>query len=149
MFNVLANVHHQIATSEVLLPPNRFWYYLPDPLFEIQNVTVSFQMELEHLISHEVPWSAISLVQQSDPLALAGRPRTAAPRLDRTGDGPDDDRCPMLEGGPPPPPWFSNRWRHGHGGGCCDPREEGDVAWRPVPGRPRRGKIEVSWSAGV
>ena len=53
MFYMLANVHHQIATGEVLLPPNRFWYYLPDLPFRIQSTAVSFQLELEHLISHE------------------------------------------------------------------------------------------------
>jgi hypothetical protein len=29
MFYMLANVHHQITTSEVLPLPDRFWYYLP------------------------------------------------------------------------------------------------------------------------
>jgi hypothetical protein len=52
------NVHHQI-TSEVLSPPDRFWYYLLNLPFGIQNATTSFQLELEHLISHEVPWSTI------------------------------------------------------------------------------------------
>ena len=27
MFYILANFNHQIATSEVLLLPDRFWYY--------------------------------------------------------------------------------------------------------------------------
>jgi hypothetical protein len=27
MFYMLANVHHQITTSEVLPPLDRFWYY--------------------------------------------------------------------------------------------------------------------------
>jgi hypothetical protein len=35
MFYMLAIVRHQIATSEVIPPPDRFWYYLPDLLFEI------------------------------------------------------------------------------------------------------------------
>ena len=35
MFYMLANVHHQIATSEVLLPPDCFWYYLLDLPFGI------------------------------------------------------------------------------------------------------------------
>jgi hypothetical protein len=35
MFYMLANVYHQIATSEVLPPPDHFWYYLLDLLFEI------------------------------------------------------------------------------------------------------------------
>ena len=45
MFYMLANVHHQIATGEVLSPPYRLWYYLPDLPFGIQNVAVSFQLE--------------------------------------------------------------------------------------------------------
>jgi hypothetical protein len=59
MFHMLANVHHQINTSEVLLSPDCFWYYLSDLPFEIQNAVASFHLELEHLISHEVPRSAI------------------------------------------------------------------------------------------
>ena len=55
MFYMLANVHHQITTGDVLSPPNRFWYYLPNLPFEIQNVAVSFQLELEYLISREAP----------------------------------------------------------------------------------------------
>jgi hypothetical protein len=51
MFYMLANVHHQITTGEVLPLPDRFWYYLLDLLFGIQNMAVSFQLELEHLIS--------------------------------------------------------------------------------------------------
>jgi hypothetical protein len=43
----------------VLLLLDRFWYYLLDMPFGIQNVAASFQMKLEHLISHEAPWSAI------------------------------------------------------------------------------------------
>jgi hypothetical protein len=27
---MLANVHHQINNDEVLPPPKRFWYYVPD-----------------------------------------------------------------------------------------------------------------------
>jgi hypothetical protein len=42
MFYMLVNVHHQIDTDEVLPPPNRFWYYLPDLPFGIQNATMSF-----------------------------------------------------------------------------------------------------------
>jgi hypothetical protein len=56
---MLANVHHQIATGEVLPPPNRFWYYLRDLPFRIQNMAASFQMELEHLISRKAPRSTI------------------------------------------------------------------------------------------
>ena len=55
MFYMLANIHHQITTGEVLPPPDRFWYYLPNLPFGIQNVAASFQMELEHLISREAP----------------------------------------------------------------------------------------------
>jgi hypothetical protein len=71
MFYMLANVHHQITTGEVLPPPNRFWHYLPDLPFGIQNVVSSFQMELEHLISREVLQSAIlSSVAETDVLSL-------------------------------------------------------------------------------
>ena len=35
MFYMLANVHHQIATGEVLPPPKHFWYYLLDLPFGI------------------------------------------------------------------------------------------------------------------
>ena len=42
MFYMLANVHHQIATSEVLPLPDHFWYYLLDMPFGIQNVVASF-----------------------------------------------------------------------------------------------------------
>jgi hypothetical protein len=56
---MLANVHHQITTREVLPRPYRFWYYLPDPPFRIQIVAASFQLELEHLISREASRSAI------------------------------------------------------------------------------------------
>ena len=62
MFYVLANVHHQIAIGEMLPPPDRFW---------IQNAAASFQLELEHLISHKAPWSAI----------LYGAARTDVPSL--------------------------------------------------------------------
>jgi hypothetical protein len=60
MFYMLANVHHQIATGEVLSLPDRFWYYLPDLPFGIQNAAASFQLELEHLIvtrRHRAPSS--------------------------------------------------------------------------------------------
>jgi hypothetical protein len=43
----------------VLSRPDRFWYYLLDLPFGIQNAAASFQLELEHLISREVPRSAI------------------------------------------------------------------------------------------
>jgi hypothetical protein len=56
---MLANVHHRIATGEVLPPLERFWYYLSDLPFEIQSVATYFRLELEHLISREVPWSTI------------------------------------------------------------------------------------------
>jgi hypothetical protein len=39
---MLTNVHHQITTSEVLLPLERFWHYLLDLPFMIQNAAVSF-----------------------------------------------------------------------------------------------------------
>ena len=42
MFYMLANIHHQITIGEVLPPPNRFWYYLPDLPFGIQNTVASF-----------------------------------------------------------------------------------------------------------
>ena len=42
IFYMLANVHHQIATDEVLPSLDRFWYYLPDLPFRIQNVAASF-----------------------------------------------------------------------------------------------------------
>ena len=59
MFYMLANVHHQVTTREVLLLPNHFWYYLQDLPFRIQNMVVSFQLDLEHLISCEAPRSVI------------------------------------------------------------------------------------------
>jgi hypothetical protein len=59
MLYMLANVHHQIATSEVFPPPDRFWYYLPNLPFGIQNAVASLQLELEHLISYDAPRSAI------------------------------------------------------------------------------------------
>ena len=42
MFYMLANIHHQITTDEVLLPPDHFWYYLMDLPFRIQNMAASF-----------------------------------------------------------------------------------------------------------
>jgi hypothetical protein len=42
MFYMLAKVHHQIATSEVLSRSDRFWYYLLDLPFGIQNAAASF-----------------------------------------------------------------------------------------------------------
>ena len=42
MFYMLTSIHHQIATGEVLPPPDRFWYYLQDLPFGIQNTAVSF-----------------------------------------------------------------------------------------------------------
>ena len=59
MFYMLANVHHQIATGEVLPPLDHFWYYLSDLPFGIQDAVAYFQLELEHLISREVPQSII------------------------------------------------------------------------------------------
>ena len=38
---------------------DHLWYYLLDLPFGIQNVAVSFQLELEHLISRKAPQSAI------------------------------------------------------------------------------------------
>ena len=55
MFYMLANVHHQITTGEVLQLPDHFWNYLLDLHFGIQNAKLSCQMELEHLISRKVP----------------------------------------------------------------------------------------------
>jgi hypothetical protein len=43
----------------VLPPSDRFWYYLPDLPFEIQNAAISFQMVLEHLVIREALWSPI------------------------------------------------------------------------------------------
>jgi hypothetical protein len=59
MFYMLANVCQQITTGEVLLPPDCFWYYLPDLPFGIQNAAVSFQLELERLVSRDTPRGAI------------------------------------------------------------------------------------------
>ena len=59
MFYMLGNVHHKITTHKVLPPPNRFWYYLPDLPFGIQNTTMSFQLDLEHLISCNMTRGAI------------------------------------------------------------------------------------------
>jgi hypothetical protein len=42
MFYMLTNVHHQIATGEVLPLPDRFWYYLSDLPFGVQNAMASF-----------------------------------------------------------------------------------------------------------
>ena len=42
MFYMLANVHHQITTGEVLPPPDRYWYNLLDLPFRIQNAAASF-----------------------------------------------------------------------------------------------------------
>jgi hypothetical protein len=57
MFYMLANVHYQIATSEVLPSPKHFWCYLSDLSFGIQNAVMSFHLELdlEHLVSRETP----------------------------------------------------------------------------------------------
>ena len=43
----------------MLLPPNHFWYYLPDLLFGIQNAVASFQLELVHLVSRKAPLSTV------------------------------------------------------------------------------------------
>jgi hypothetical protein len=51
MFYMLANVRQQITMGEVLPPPDCVWYYLPDLTFGIQNAVVSFQLELERLVS--------------------------------------------------------------------------------------------------
>jgi hypothetical protein len=59
VFYMLANVHHLIATGEVLPLLECFWYYLLYLQFGIQNAAASFQLELEHLVSREVPRSAI------------------------------------------------------------------------------------------
>jgi len=45
MFYIIANVHHKITSGEVLPPPDRFWNYVPDLPFGIQNAVVSFQLE--------------------------------------------------------------------------------------------------------
>jgi hypothetical protein len=45
MFYMLANVHYQIITAEVLPLPDRFWYYLLDIPYGIQNALVSFQLD--------------------------------------------------------------------------------------------------------
>ena len=86
MFYMLTNVHHQITIGEVLLPPNRFWYYLPDLPFRIQSTAASFQLELEHLISREAPRSII----------LSGTAGTDVPSLRAflevlSGNGPEYD----------------------------------------------------------
>ena len=59
MFYILANFYHQITSGEVLSPPDRFWYYLLYLPFRIQNAVASFQLELEYLISRDVPRGAI------------------------------------------------------------------------------------------
>ena len=59
MFYMLANVQQQIATSEVLPPPDHFWYCLLDLPFRIQNAATSFQLELERLVNHEMPRSVV------------------------------------------------------------------------------------------
>jgi hypothetical protein len=35
MFYMLANIYHQITAGEMLPPPDRFWYYLPNLPFRI------------------------------------------------------------------------------------------------------------------
>jgi hypothetical protein len=42
MFYMLANIHYQIITGEVLPLPECFWYYLLDLPFRIQNAAASF-----------------------------------------------------------------------------------------------------------
>ena len=42
MFYMLANIHHQITTDEVLPPPDHLWYYHLDLSFGIQNTATSF-----------------------------------------------------------------------------------------------------------
>jgi hypothetical protein len=42
MFYMMANVHHQITTGEVLPSPDCFWYYLLDLSYRIQNAVTSF-----------------------------------------------------------------------------------------------------------
>jgi hypothetical protein len=86
MFYMLANVHHQITTSKVLLSLGHFWYYLVDLPFRIQNAAMSFQMDLDHLISREAPWSTI----------LSGAAGTNVPSLCTfieilSGNGPEYD----------------------------------------------------------
>jgi hypothetical protein len=39
---MLANIHYQIITTEVLPLPDRFWYYLLDIPYGIQNALASF-----------------------------------------------------------------------------------------------------------
>jgi hypothetical protein len=61
----------------VLPLSNRFKYYLLDLPFRIHSTTVSFQMELEHLMVHEAPWSPIlSGVVGVDALSLCAFFRT-------------------------------------------------------------------------
>ena len=50
IFYMLANVHYQIITGEVVSPPDRLWYYLHDLVYGIQNAAMSFQLKLEHLV---------------------------------------------------------------------------------------------------
>ena len=59
MFNMLANVYHQVTEGEALPPHNHFWYKLPDLPSSVRRVAESFEMELEHLVIHEAPWSPI------------------------------------------------------------------------------------------
>jgi len=56
---MLANVHYQIVTGEVVSPPDRFWYYLRDLLYGIQNAAETFQLKLEHLVGREAPRGVI------------------------------------------------------------------------------------------
>jgi hypothetical protein len=86
MFYMLANVHHQITSGEVLPPSDHFWYYLPDLPFRIQNAATSFQLEPKHLISRETPQSII----------LSGLAGTDVPSLCTflevlSGNGPEYD----------------------------------------------------------
>lgn len=53
MFYMLASVHYQIATGEVLSPPDCFWYFLLDLPYGTPNVSSLFQLKLEHLVSRE------------------------------------------------------------------------------------------------
>jgi hypothetical protein len=73
MFYMLASVHQWTTIGEVLLPLDCFWYCLPDLPFEIQNMVVSFQMDLEHLIIREALLSPIlsGIVAADAPLLCA------------------------------------------------------------------------------
>ena len=93
MFYMLANVHHQIATGEVLPSPDRFWHYLPDLPFGTQNAAASFQLELGYLISHEAPWSIIlSDAVGTNILSLYAFLKV----LSRNGPDYDSDDVPVL-----------------------------------------------------